>query len=75
MLKITKPIGPWKAFNVLADGKVVGTVRRKDRHQWLLTDKVGCSFESSFPLVRGLTSCKAFETEAEAVSFIKKYYN
>ena len=74
MLEITKPIGPWKTFTVLADGKVVATVR-KARYQWLLIDRVGGSFESRFPLVRGLTSCKSFETKAEAVSFIKKYYN
>ena len=74
MLEITKPIGPFKTFTAVVDGNVVATVR-KARYQWLLTDKVGCSFKSSFPLVKSLTSCKAFETKAEAVSFIKKYYN
>ena len=74
MLEITAQIGPFKTFTAVVNGKVVATVR-KVRGQWLLTDKVGCSFNSSFPLVKSLTSCKAFDTKTQAVSFIKKHYS
>ena len=74
VLEITKSIGPWKTFQATMNGSEIATVR-KVRDQWLLTDRIGSSFESNFPLVKGLTSCKAFNTKAEAITFIKKYYN
>ena len=75
MLEITDSIGPWKTFQAVVDGQTVATVR-KVRDQWLLTDrKGGAPFESVFPLVKSLTSCKGFDSKAQAVSFIKKYYN
>ena len=73
MLEITKPIGPWEAFTALVNGKVVATVR-KVRDQWLLTDRTGCSFDSVF-ISNTKTSCKGFGSKAQAIKFIKKYYN
>ena len=75
MLEITKPIGPWKTFQAVVDGKVLATVKRARDGQWLLTDRVGgAPFESVF-LKNAKTSCKGFGSKAQAVSFIKKYYN
>ena len=75
MLEITDPIGPWKTFQAVVNGQTVATVRKVRGGQWLLTDRVGgLPFESVF-LKNAKTSCKGFDSKAQAVSFIKKYYN
>ena len=73
MLEITKPIGPWKTFQAVVDGKVLATVKRARDGQWLLTDRTGCSFDSIL-IKNAKTSCKGFGSKAQAIKFIKNYY-
>ena len=74
MLEITAQIGPWKTFQAVVNGQTVATVRNV-RDQWLLTDrKGGAPFDSVF-LKNAKTNVKGFATKAQAIKFIKKYYN
>ena len=74
MLEITTSIGPFETFTAVVNGKVVAIVKRVRDGQWLLADRTGCSFDSVF-ISNTKTSCKGFGSKAQAIKFIKKYYN